>query len=37
MRSFAAKERTNNGDMPKLMQMLADNEQDAIARYLSDL
>jgi cytochrome c553 len=37
MRSFTANERTNNGDMPKLMQMLADNEQDAIARYLSDL
>ena len=37
MRSFAANERTNNGDMPKLMQMLTDNERDAIARYLSDL
>ena len=37
MRSFAANERTNNGDMPKLMQMLTDNERDGIARYLSDL
>ena len=37
MGSFAANERTNNGDMPKLMQMLTDNERDAIARYLSDL
>jgi cytochrome c553 len=37
MGSFAENERTNNGDMPKLMQMLTDNERDAIARYLSDL
>ena len=37
MRSFAANERTNNGDMPKFMQMLTDSERDAIARYLSDL
>ena len=37
MHSFAANERTNNGDMPKFMQMLTDSERDAIARYLSDL
>jgi mono/diheme cytochrome c family protein len=37
MHSFAVNERTNNGDMPKFMQMLTDSERDAIARYLSDL
>ena len=37
MRSFATNERTNNGDMPKFMQMLTDSERDAIARYLADL
>ena len=37
MRSFAADERTNNGDMPKFMQALTDSERDAIARYLSAL
>ena len=37
MHSFAANDRTNNGDMPKFMQMLTDSERDAIARYLSDL
>jgi cytochrome c553 len=37
MHSFAANERTNNGDMPKFMQMLTDSERDAIARYLSYL
>ena len=37
MRSFAANERTNNGDMPKFMEMLTDSERDAIARYLADL
>ena len=37
MRSFAENERTNNGDMPKFMQMLTESERDAIARYLSDL
>src|SRR5262245_50761036 len=37
MHSFATNERTNNGDMPKFMQMLTDSERDAIARYLSDL
>src|SRR5262249_5237008 len=37
MHSFATNERTNNGDMPKFMQMLTDGERDGIARYLSDL
>jgi cytochrome c553 len=37
MRAFAADERSNNGDMPKFMQMLTDSERDAMARYLSAL
>jgi cytochrome c553 len=37
MRRFANGERTNNGDMPKLMQMHSDSERDAMARYLSGL
>ena len=37
MRSFADEERTNNGDMPKFMQMLTESERDAIAHYLADL
>jgi cytochrome c553 len=37
MRSFAAGERTNNGDMPKFMHALTDSERDAMARYLSAL
>ena len=37
MRSFAADERTNNGDMPKFMRALTDSERDAMARYLSSL
>ncbi len=37
MRSFAADERTNNGDMPKFMQAITDSERDAMARYLSEL
>ena len=37
MRSFAADERTNNGDMPKFMRALTDSERDAMARYLSAL
>jgi cytochrome c553 len=37
MRSFAADERTNNGDMPTFMQALTDSERDAMARYLSAL
>jgi mono/diheme cytochrome c family protein len=37
MHSFAADQRTNNGDMPKFMQMLTESERDTIARYLSAL
>jgi cytochrome c553 len=37
MRSFAADERTNNGDMPKFMHALTDSERDTMARYLSAL
>jgi cytochrome c553 len=37
MRSFATDERTNNGDMPKFMQALKDDEREAMARYLSAL
>ena len=37
MRAFATEERTNNLDMPKFMQMLAERERNAIARYLSAL
>jgi len=37
MRSFATDERSNNGDMPKFMQMLTDQEREAIARYLAAL
>jgi len=37
MRAFATDQRTNNGDMPKFMQMLTENEREAIARYLSAL
>ncbi|MFL6798947.1 MAG: c-type cytochrome [Xanthobacteraceae bacterium] len=37
MHGFAVDERTNNGDMPKFMQMLSESERDAIARYLSQL
>lgn len=37
MRSFAADERTNNGDMPKFMRTLTDSERAAMARYLSAL
>ena len=37
MRSFAADERTNDGDMPKFMRALTDSERDAMARYLSAL
>jgi cytochrome c553 len=35
MRSFATDQRTNNGDMPKFMHMLTDDERDAMARYLA--
>jgi cytochrome c553 len=37
MRSFAADDRSNNLDMPKLMQALTDSEREAMARYLSAL
>jgi mono/diheme cytochrome c family protein len=37
MHGFAADQRTNNGDMPKFMQVLSESERDAIARYLSAL
>ena len=37
MRGFATGERTNNGDMPKFMQVLSDSEREAMARYLSAL
>jgi cytochrome c553 len=37
MRSFAVGKRTNNGDMPKFMKALTDEERDAMARYLSAL
>jgi cytochrome c553 len=37
MRDFAADHRTNNGDMPKFMHALTDNERDAMARYLAGL
>jgi cytochrome c553 len=37
MRSFAKEERTNNGDMPKIMQMYSDAEIDAMAKYLASL
>jgi cytochrome c553 len=37
MRGFATDRRTNNGDMPKFMQALTENERDAMARYLSGL
>jgi cytochrome c553 len=37
MRSFAADERINNGDMRKFMRALTDSERDAMARYLSAL
>jgi cytochrome c553 len=37
MRAFATEERTNNGDMPKIMQMFTDSERDAMARYLAGL
>jgi cytochrome c553 len=37
MRAFANGERTNNQDMPKIMQMFSDSERDAMARYISAL
>jgi cytochrome c553 len=37
MHGFAGGQRTNNGDMPKFMQMLSERERDEIARYLAAL
>jgi cytochrome c553 len=37
MNAFAKEERTNNGDMPKIMQMFSEAERDAMARYLAGL
>jgi cytochrome c553 len=37
MRGFADGTRTNNLDMPRLMQQLTDAQREAIARYLSEL
>jgi cytochrome c553 len=37
MNEFAAEERTNNLDMPKLMQALSPAEREMMARYLSQL
>ena len=37
MHGFAGEQRSNNGDMPKFMQMLTESEREAIARYLSAL
>ena len=37
MRSFANEERTNNGDMPKIMQMYSEADRAAMARYLAGL
>ena len=37
MRDFASDERTNNGDMPRIMQMFTEAERDAMAKYMSAL
>ncbi len=37
MRKFANGERTNNLDMPKFMQALADDERDKMAKFLAGL
>jgi cytochrome c553 len=37
MNDFAEEERTNNLDMPKLMQALSPADREAMARYLSQL
>ncbi len=37
MRAFADGDRTNNDDMPKIMQMFSDSERDAMAHYLAGL
>lgn len=37
MLTFANGERTNNGDMPKIMQALTPAERDAMAKYIAGL
>ena len=37
LKSFATEQRTNNGDMPRIMQMFTEAERDAMARYISAL
>jgi hypothetical protein len=37
MSAFATNQRTTNGDIPKFMQMLSENQREATARYLSAL
>jgi cytochrome c553 len=37
MKAFATEQRTNNGDMPKIMQMFTEAERDAMAKYMSAL
>jgi cytochrome c553 len=37
MRSFADDQRTNNGDMPKMMKELSESQREAMARYLASL
>ena len=37
MRAFATEDRSNNGDMPKIMQMFTAGEREAMARYLAGL
>jgi cytochrome c553 len=37
MKSFADGQRTNNGDMPKFMKALTDDQRDAMAKYLAGL
>ena len=37
MNAFATEQRTNNGDMPKIMQMYSDSEREAMAKYLAGL
>jgi len=37
LKSFATEERTNNGDMPRIMQMFTEAERDAMAKYISAL
>jgi cytochrome c553 len=37
MNAFADDKRTNNGDMPKIMQMFTPSEREAMAHYLAGL